>query len=224
MVSVIMLTISLSVESNIFWLTYYVGTVFASSWGAVAFMSVWSDKITADAAFWGIISGFAANVSLRLLDTLGWVDLPSYFDPILVGGVFNLLVVLAVSRFGTVTETERSRRLDMHELPADEQDASQTRRTQWIVLSVAAMGVFVTFMLLVFYAWPYQVATATLRDGHQFDWLAGESILALSWSFLFVPLGLMAYKMVGRAYGGDASKSRPLANDVSKQSDVPVEV
>ena len=35
-----------------------------------------------------------------------------------------------------------------------------------------------TFVLLVFYAWPYQVATETLRDGNQLDWLAGESILA----------------------------------------------
>ena len=43
---------------NVFWLMMFIGTVFASSWGPVGFMSVWSKTITADAAFWGIMVGF----------------------------------------------------------------------------------------------------------------------------------------------------------------------
>lgn len=220
LVSAVTLTIALFVPPSIFWLTYYVGTVFASSWGVVAFMSIWSDKITADAAFWGIISGFAGNVFLRVLETMGWVDLPSYFNPILVGGVLSLFVVLFVMRLGTVTDIERARRLALHKLPADERDAAQTRRTQWAALSVAGLGVFVTLILLVFYAWPYQVATGTLRNGSQFDWLTGESILAMSWALMFVPLGLFAYKMIGRAYGGDSTSATTRA---SKEDTLSVE-
>ena len=76
-VGAIVLMISLFIEPNIFWLTYFAGTVFASSWGPVAFMSIWSDRITASAAFWGMISGFVGNVIPKLLDTLGLIDLPT---------------------------------------------------------------------------------------------------------------------------------------------------
>jgi sodium/pantothenate symporter len=215
LVSVITLTISLFIEPNIFWLTYYVGTVFASSWGAVAFMSIWSDKITADGAFWGIVSGFATNVALRLFDSMDWVNLPSYFNPILVGGVVSLIVVILVSRFGTVTDTERARRLVLHEFPESERDPVKTRGTQWAALSVAALGVVVTVMMMVLYVWPYQVATGTLLDGDRLNWFSGESIMAMSWSFLFVPLGLMTYRMIGRAYGGAPQDDAPVSTVTS---------
>jgi sodium/pantothenate symporter len=50
------LALSMVVPPNIFWITYFAGTVFASSWGSVAFMSVWSRRITEAGAFWGIRS------------------------------------------------------------------------------------------------------------------------------------------------------------------------
>ncbi|MBW2495373.1 MAG: sodium:solute symporter family protein, partial [Deltaproteobacteria bacterium] len=51
LVGAVALLISLFLPPSIFWLAYYVGTVFASSWGAVGFMSVWSDKFTARAGW-----------------------------------------------------------------------------------------------------------------------------------------------------------------------------
>ena len=203
LVGAITLVISLFMPPNIFWLTYYVGTVFASSWGPVAFMSVWSDRITARAAYWGIITGFAGNVIPRLLDTLGWVDLPSYLNPILIGGVISLVVVLWVSRLGTVTDTERAHRLALHNLPAEERNVEQAKKTQWAAIGVAVFGVFVSALLIVFYVLPYQSATGTLRDDNQLDWLTGEALLSLGWAALFVPWGIAAYKMIGRSYGTD---------------------
>jgi len=194
---------------DIFWLTYYVGTLFASSWGPVAFMSVWSDRITARAAYWGIISGFAGNVIPRLLDTLGWVDLPSYLNPILVGGAISLVVVLWVSRLGSVTEIERARRLALHILPAEERDPKQTKKTQWVAIGVAFFGVFVSAAMIVFYVLPYQRATGTLRAGDRLDWLTGEALLALGWAVLFVPCGIAAYKIVGRSYATDEQLESP---------------
>ncbi|MCP5009069.1 MAG: sodium:solute symporter family protein, partial [Aestuariibacter sp.] len=47
---------------NIFWFMLFIGTVFASSWGPVGLMSIWSKRITKDAAFWGMFSGFFMNV------------------------------------------------------------------------------------------------------------------------------------------------------------------
>jgi len=200
------LIISLFLPPSIFWLTYYVGTVFASSWGPVAFMSIWSDKITERAAYWGIITGFVGNVIPRLFDTLGWIDLPSYLNPILIGGVISLVVVLWVSRLGTVTDIERAHRLALHVLPAEERDAEQTRITQWAAIGVAVFGAVVSAFLIAFYVLPFQSATDTLRDGGRLDWLTGEALLALGWAVLYVPWGVAAYKMIGRSYGADEQR------------------
>ncbi len=202
LVGAVALGISFFMPPNLFWLTYYVGTVFASSWGPVAFMSIWSDTITARGAFWGIITGFAGNVIPRFLDSMGWIELPSYLNPILVGGLISLAVVIWVSRLGEVTHTERARRLALHELPDEERDSRQARRTQWAAVAVAVFGVCVSALLIIYYVYPYQSATETLRAGQQLDWLTAEALLSLAWAGLFVPWGIAAYKMIGRSYRG----------------------
>jgi len=216
LVGAVALVISLFVPPSIFWLTYYVGTVFASSWGPVAFMSVWSDRITANAAFWGIITGFAGNVFSRSLEALGWVDLPSYLNPILVGGVISLIVVLWVSRLGTVSDTERAHRLALHEVPDEECDAEQLKKSQWAAIGVAVFGVAVSALLLALYVFPYQAATGTLRDGQHLDWLTGEALAAAGSALLFVPLGIMTYKVIGRSYG---TKEQPEAHILDRNKD-----
>jgi sodium/pantothenate symporter len=172
-------------------------------------MSVWSKRITARAAYWGIITGFAGNVIPRLLDTLGWIDLPSYLNPILVGGVISLVVVLWVSRLGTVTDTEHARRLALHRLSATERDPLQAKKSQWAAIGVAVFGVFVSVMLIAFYVQPYQLTTGTLRDGARLDWLTGEVFASLGWAALFVPWGIAAYKMIGRSYATDEPPQVP---------------
>ncbi|MCH7598975.1 MAG: sodium:solute symporter family protein [Myxococcales bacterium] len=199
-VGTVALMISFSMPPDLFWLTYYVGTVFASSWGPVAFMSIWSDTITARAAFWGIISGFAGNVIPRLLDSRGWIDLPSYMNPILLGGLISLGVVLWISRLGKVSDTERARRLALHDLPSEERDAEQAKKTQRIAIAVALFGACTSAVMIVYYVHPYQTATGTLRAGGLLDWFTAETMLALAWAAIYVPLGIAAYKMIGRSY------------------------
>jgi sodium/pantothenate symporter len=205
LVGAVTLAINLFLPPSVFWLVYYVGTIFASSWGAVGFMSVWSDKITARAAYWGIISGFVGNAIPRLLDTLGWIDLPSYLNPIVIGGVISLVVILCLSHLGSVTDVQRARRLTLHEVPEEDRDAAQARKTQWSAIGVAVSGIFLTAVLLLFYVFPYQRATGTLREGGRLDWWTVEALLAMIWAGLFVPWGIMAYKMIGRSYSSKRS-------------------
>jgi sodium/pantothenate symporter len=207
LVGAVTLAISLFIPPSVFWLVYYVGTIFASSWGAVGFMSVWSDKITARAAYWGIISGFVGNAIPRLLDTLDWIDLPSYLNPIVIGGVISVVVILCLSHLGNVTDVQRARRLALHEVPEEDRDAEQARRTQWSAIGVSLCGVLLTAALLLFYVLPYQRATGTLRAGGRLDWWTGEALLAMAWAGLFVPWGIMAYKMVGQSYASKREDS-----------------
>jgi hypothetical protein len=94
-------------------------------------------------------------------------------------------------------------------MPADERDAEQAKKTQWIAIGVAGFGVFVSALLMVFYVRPYQVATGTLLDGNRLDWLTGEVFLSLGWAALFVPVGVVAYKLVGRSYARDENPEVP---------------
>ncbi|WNC71984.1 sodium:solute symporter family protein [Thalassotalea psychrophila] len=199
-VGIIALIISFFFPPNLFWLAYYVGTVFASSWGPVAFMSIWSDTITPRGAFWGIISGFAGNVILRFCDSFGWIDLPSYLNPILVGGLLSYFVIVIISRRDKVSEIERSRRLALHRTPQHECNKKQAKKTQLVAIAVIIFGLILTTLQLIYYVYPYQLATGTLNPENRLDWFTMEAILALCWAAIFVPWGVVTYRAIEQSY------------------------
>ena len=154
-IGLLILLIALTVPPRIFWVTYFAGTVFASSWGPVALMSVWSDRITADAAYWGIIVGFVGNILPKAMDYLGIIALPVWADPIIIGALLSTLVILFVSRRGTVTAAERRYREKLHEIPAEERDPKELARTRrWAGILVAG-GILLSTLMIVFWAVPY---------------------------------------------------------------------
>jgi sodium/pantothenate symporter len=209
--SVIALIVCLTIDQHIFWLTYFAGTLFASAWGPVALMSVWSDRITASAAFWGIMSGFLGNVIPKLLSTMGLIDLPVYFDPILVGGVVSLIVVLAVSRKTTVTEKERQYRLALLSTPAEELGTGETRKTLWHAYALAVFGVVMSILMMLYYVAPYQKALHETGENYVFDWFSGEALFAYSWAVIFVFLGWLMYHNVLQSYRAGKKRQLPLA-------------
>jgi Na+/proline symporter len=185
-----------------FWdITMFVGPVFASSWGAVAFMSVWSDRITSKAAFWGIVSGFLGNVIPKFMVVQGWIYLPIYLDPILLGGLVSLAVVLSLCDRAAVTSQEREYRLSLHRTPEEEMEVSQVRATKRSAALVAGFGLVVTLVFIAVYVAPYQELTGTLREGGGLDWTTGEMWHALSWVLLLGAMGGLAYRVVRRSYG-----------------------
>lgn len=198
--SVVTLVICLSIDQNIFWLTYFAGTLFASAWGPVALMSVWSDRITASAAFWGITSGFLGNTVPKLLSVMGLVELPVYFDPILIGGIISLVVVLVVSRKTVVTENERRYRLSILETPVEELNASEARKTLRYASALAIFGVVMTVGMLFYYVAPYQRGLSVSGEDFNFSWFSGEALFAYGWAVIFVFLAWLMYRAVYRGY------------------------
>lgn len=153
------LALAMVVPPNIFWITYYAATVFASSWGPVAFMSVWSTRITEAGAFWGIVAGCVGNVAPKALEFAGVIKLPVWADPILLGGLLGAAVTVAVSRRGTVTAAEALYRQKLHVIPASELDSAELRRTlRWPGLLMVS-GVALTLLMVTGYALPYRAAT-----------------------------------------------------------------
>jgi len=180
-------------EGRLFWITYFAGTLFASCWGPVAFMSIWSSRITEAAAFWGIIAGFLGNLATNGVKLLGVVELPVIVDPILVGVVLSYAVIEIVSRRGRVTERESRRRERLHQMPEEEIDAAKLRSTLRWANALMAFGVLLAALMIVFYALPYRAAVGGAA--------AGEFVLSLGVGFFLVLTGALARWGTVRSYG-----------------------
>jgi sodium/pantothenate symporter len=169
-------------RGNIYWITYFAGTLFASAWGPVAFMSVWSRRITESAAFWGIIAGFLGNLVARTLALLDIVDFPMYLHPILLGGLLSYLTIEVVLRFSQVSDEEHAHREKLHEVPDFEKDPDKLRRTVFWANLVMVSGALLAAVMVVFWVLPYRAATGGSAAG---EWatalFCGFSVVIAGW-------------------------------------------
>jgi sodium/pantothenate symporter len=180
---VLVLMLAFFLPPRIFWVTYFAATVFASSWGPVAFMSVWSKSITADAAFWGIVVGFFGNIITKALSYFGIVALPVWADPIILGAAMSTLAIVLVSRRGIVSEAEQRYRRMLHEVPEAELDPLEIRSTRrWSVILIAG-GIALSMLMIYFWAMPYRAATGSAGV------LTGEVWVSLGCGFVLVACG-----------------------------------
>lgn len=205
----IVLVLSYFFPPNIFWLTLFIGTVFASSWGAVGFMSVWSKRITADAAFWGIVTGFVFNVIPAAIEYLGFIILPSYLNPVIIGTVVSLITIFAISARGKVSRQEAVYRMRLHRTPAEDYNAKKTRTTLIAPLCLVSYGCLMPFAVWHYYVTPYQGASGHLLADGSLDFSRMEALLPFSTPAVHVTLGLISAWVIWKRYSPNArSKTR----------------
>ena len=185
---------------NVFWLMLFIGTVFASSWGPVGFMSIWSKSITADAAFWGIVTGFFGNVIPALLEYIGVIDLPSYLNPALTGAIICLITIVCVSRIGAVTEQEAQYRDALHRTPDTDYNLQKTKTTMLAPAALILYGCVMPLLLIKYYVTPYQAGVGQLLADGSVDLTTGEAILAMLSAPVYIILGLVVAKVVWSRY------------------------
>ena len=201
---VIVLIASLYFPANIFWLMLFIGTVFASSWGVVAMMSVWSKNITAAGAFWGIAAGFMFNVVPAGAEFIGLISWPSYLNPAIIGVVASLVVTIAVSKNTIVTRTEAVYRMRLHRTPETDCDHAKTKTTLIAPKILVVFGVVMPFIMMIYYVIPYQTGADKLLADGSIDWFSGEALLALSWAAMHIPLGIMSIIVIKKRYSPSA--------------------
>ena len=200
-VGALALTAALIFPPQIFWLTTFIATIFASSWGPVGLMAVWSKRITEQAAFWGMLAGLVFNVVPKFFEFIGMLELPSYLNPVIIGGVMSLIVTLAVSRRTAVTAEESRYLANLHVRPLDEVGPKRTRTTLVApVVLLVINGLFLPVMLTVYYVIPYQRATGMLSADGSLDWATGEMALMMSWSVIWIGVAVFAIRYIRRAY------------------------
>ena len=164
MVGLSVIALALLLPRNIYWLTHFAGPLFASSWGVVAFMSIWSERLTEAGAFWGMAAGFGVNVTMNALSLAGWVQWPVVADPILVGVLSSYLAVRAVSSLGAVSVHEIAYREALHTMSPKERDFAVVQQTLLWPKLMVAMGAVIAVALTLFYARPYQEALASAEQ------------------------------------------------------------
>lgn len=191
-IGLITLAIAFRAPVDLFWLTYFVGTLFASSWGPVAIMSIWSRRITADAAFWGIISGFALNAGPKALETLGWISLPFWLDPVLLGGFVSLAVVLVLSSLGRPSREEHVFRMRLHRTPQEERQPSAWRLTRLMPLVLVIYSVGFALLFLQFYIRPLETVLGVSATA--------ERILLFTGPVLWSLAAFVAWRVMRRSY------------------------
>jgi sodium/pantothenate symporter len=160
-VGVVILALAFFMPLEILRTTYFAGTLFASSWGPLAFFSVWSDRITASGAFWGIVAGFLGNAISKLLSVFEIVALPVFLDPFVIGLSLSVVTILLVSKMSRATQGERVYRAMIHRIPSgeiDERKLSQTLRlSRWLMVA----GALTIAAMIAFYVLPYEAGRGT---------------------------------------------------------------
>jgi sodium/pantothenate symporter len=207
--SVIALVFCYFFPPDIFWFMLFIGTVFASSWGPVGLMSVWSKRITKDAAFWGMFSGFFLNVIPAAIDHLGIYHMPEYYPPV-IGTVASFVVIFVVSARGEVSREEKYQRMRLHRPSASDIDRVKTLKTMVAPLGLIVYGTVMPFLLLNYYVIPYQIGTGEILPDGSINWSRGEPWMALSAFFLHVPLAVMATKVIWDRYNPQSESNRKI--------------
>jgi Na+/proline symporter len=199
-VGIVVLFASFYFPPNIFWLMIFVGTVYASSWGPVGLMSVWSKSITESAAHWGMITGFVFNVIPAGLEYLGYITWPSYLHPAIIGTVISLITIGILSKTGTVTEQEAAYRTKLHITPEEDCDAKKTRTTMIAPIALLLYGCTMPFLVVNYYIKPYQRGTGEILADGSMNWQTGEAWFSLAPATVFISLGILAAVVIRRSY------------------------
>jgi sodium/pantothenate symporter len=162
---------------------------------------VWSDRITAAGAFWGIVTGFLGNAIAKVLAVFEIVDLPVFLDPFVIGISLSVATILIVSKMGRATDGERSYRAMIHRVPSGEIDERKLRQTLRFPKMLMVTGALTIMAMIVFYARPYASGQkssspelATLETG------GGELVLAIGYGAAMILAGAIAYRVIKKDY------------------------
>ncbi|KKB33213.1 sodium:solute symporter family protein [Bacillus thermotolerans] len=156
-VSIIILLIGIWQPPSVMWIGYFAATLFAASWGPVAFASVFSKNVTETGAFWSIIMGFSGVVFGELLVTFG-IELPVYFNPVIIGVILSLIALYAGSKFGEISIEERNFQTHILKRPIEPNEKEEMVITRRYPGYLMISGVVIIMLTFIFYYWPLTLA------------------------------------------------------------------
>lgn len=155
-IGVVALILSFVIPPNIRIISWFASTIIAASWGPVAFMSVWSDKITSKGAYLGMIFGFVGQLAATMITNLTPISLTNFLHPFFIGVYLNFLGIYLGSRSTERTKEEIEYLEKMHIMPEEEKDPKLYKRDRVYGKLLIASGVVISLLLLFKWAIPYK--------------------------------------------------------------------
>ncbi|WP_029089392.1 sodium:solute symporter family protein [Brevibacterium album] len=138
---------------------YFAATLFAASWGPIAFWSVWSERLSARGAASGMIAGFAVVAVLESLSAFAGLELPDLLNPTVLGFAASVLGTVLGNRGAKPSPAGNAFRKRLMQVPAEDRDPAKYRVTRaWMLVTVAILAAC-GIALIALYVVPYaQVA------------------------------------------------------------------
>ena len=174
---------------------WFAATLFASSWGPVALMSIWSRRITAAGAGWGLTVGFIGNIALSLMDQAQWLSLPVYLHPVALSTVAALIAIVVASKLTRTTKTQQAYRAFLHEHDRDV-SATWISGTRGIALCTMLAGVGIGLFLWIQYA--TTLDSLAEQFGVTEQAVTGGYMLAVGCGAMLLAAGSVGYWVVRR--------------------------
>lgn len=153
-VAAITLLLTLWQPPAIFWISIFAATLFAASWGPVAFASVFWKKVTKTGAFWSIVFGSLSVVFTEMLIQFEVVNLPVYLNSAVFGGMSSLLALIIGSLLTKPTEEELEYQRQLRVLPEEEKDEQEIKRTRIYPKILILAGILMVLLTFVWYYGP----------------------------------------------------------------------
>lgn len=159
-VGVVVLAITAVAPPALLAITYFAATLFAASWGPVAILSIFSDRITKEGAIIGMIAGFVGSFIAQSVNQFGLLELPTYAHPVILGFLASLIGIFIGNRIGEVDPAGVEFRRALSKTPEVELDPKKVKTTLRLSYVAAASCVVVIVLLIVIYFLPYSQAIA----------------------------------------------------------------
>jgi Na+/proline symporter len=142
---------------------YFAATLFATSWGPVAILSIFTERITARGAMVGMITGFVAVFVLQGLVEFAGVAFPIWADPVILGFGATLLGILVGNVGQRPSEQSIKFRRSLLSVPSEDRESGRIKTTLRFGFLTAALCVTTTIILFFVYFLPFwQTASASM--------------------------------------------------------------
>ncbi len=154
LVGIISLSLAYILPPNIRIISWFASTIIAASWGPVAFMSVWSKKITKDSAYWGMLLGLLGQLLGNFLDEFTALEMKNFFHPFFIGIYLNFIGIYLASLKSKKTKEEKDFHKRMLVIPEEEKDPTLYKEDKKYAILLIFTGLFIVYIGLKFWALP----------------------------------------------------------------------
>ena len=157
-VGLVVLAITAIASPAVLTIGYFAATLFAASWGPIAFWSVRSERLTARGAAAGMICGFLVVGVLNSATEFAGLTLPTILDPVILGFLASIVGTWLGSIGQRPPKAGNAFRRTLLEVPDEDRNPKDLKVTKTI-MAVSGIGlVLCSVVMVVLYAIPYSSA------------------------------------------------------------------